>query len=382
MNMDETLEHYSERQYKHSIHMKNITKGTKMNNFKKIGVTALAGSLAMVSANAIEYTMSGGMLTTYSQANSDTATQTADSGTGFGTATDLGFTANGELDNGFTVKYFMSVDTNAALANTSSQMTVGMGELGTLQLNNIAGSKANGIDDITPAAYNETWDGLSASSTLNNGSFFGSFTGSGSVDYRIPAQEYSGVTVNASITFDPNAGVGAPSKAGVASSSAPTGMAYTLQLAHESGLEVGAGYEKVETLSNAEGAEGANTVTGYVKYAMGGITIAYQESYLDNESRNGPGAVVMGAADKDKASNAMGVAYTSGDLTVSYGESEVDISGSSTIAKLEKIKLQSVQAAYTMGAMTVSAAMSETDNSAGILNDKYSENTLAVSFAF
>ena len=380
--MDETLEHYNERQYKHSIHMKNITKGTKMNNFKKIGVTALAGSLAMVSANAIEYTMSGGMLTTYSQANSDTATQTADSGTGFGTATDLGFTANGELDNGFTVKYFMSVDTNAALANTSSQMTVGMGELGTLQLNNIAGSKANGIDDITPAAYNETWDGLSASSTLNNGSFFGSFTGSGSVDYRIPAQEYSGVTVNASITFDPNAGVGAPSKAGVASSSAPTGMAYTLQLAHESGLEVGAGYEKVETLSNAEGAEGANTVTGYVKYAMGGITIAYQESYLDNESRNGPGAVVMGAADKDKASNAMGVAYTSGDLTVSYGESEVDISGSSTIAKLEKIKLQSVQAAYTMGAMTVSAAMSETDNSAGILNDKYSENTLAVSFAF
>jgi len=353
-----------------------------MNNFKKIGVTALAGSLAMVSANAIEYTMSGGMLTTYSQANSDTATQTADSGTGFGTATDLGFTANGELDNGFTVKYFMSVDTNAALANTSSQMTVGMGELGTLQLNNIAGSKANGIDDITPAAYNETWDGLSASSTLNNGSFFGSFTGSGSVDYRIPAQEYSGVTVNASITFDPNAGVGAPSKAGVASSSAPTGMAYTLQLAHESGLEVGAGYEKVETLSNAEGAEGANTVTGYVKYAMGGITIAYQESYLDNESRNGPGAVVMGIADKDKASNALGVAYTSGDLTVSYGESEVDISGSSTIAKLEKIKLQSVQAAYTMGAMTVSAAMSETDNSAGILNDKYSENTLAVSFAF
>jgi len=383
MNMDETLEHYSERQYKHSIHMKNITKGKKMNNFKKIGVTALAGSLAMVSANAIEYTMSGGMLTTYTQANSDTATITTDSGTGFGTATDLGFTANGELDNGFTVKYFMSVDTNAALANTSSQMTVGMGELGTLQLNNIAGSKANGIDDIIPAAYNETWDGLSASSTLNNGSFFGSHTGSGSIDYRIPAQEYSGVTVNASITFDPNAGVGAPAKAGVAASSAPTGMAYTLQLAHESGLEVGAGYETVETLSSAEGAEGVNTVTGYVKYAMGGISVAYQESFLDNESRNEEGvAVAVGIADKDKASKMMGVAYTSGDITVSYGESTVDISASSNVAKLETIKLQSLQAAYVMGAMTVSAAMSETDNSAGILNDKYSENTLAVSFAF
>ena len=90
----------------------------------------------------------------------------------------------------------------------------------------------------------------------------------------------------------------------------------------------------------------------------------------------------MGIADKDKASKMMGVAYTSGDITLSYGESTVDISASSNVAKLETIKLQSLQAAYVMGAMTVSAAMSETDNSAGILNDKYSENTLAVSFAF
>ena len=186
--------------------MKNDNKRKIMNNLKKIGVTALAGSLAMVSANAIEYTMSGGMMTTYSSANSETATITADSGQGIGSATDLGFTANGELDNGFTVKYFMSVDTNAALANTSSQMTIGMGSLGTLQYNNIAGSKANGIDDITPNAYNETWDTLTASSssgtaaalgtiTLNNPSHFGSHTSSGSIDYRIPAQEYSAFTV-------------------------------------------------------------------------------------------------------------------------------------------------------------------------------------------
>ena len=186
--------------------MKNDNKRKIMNNLKKLGVTALAGSLAMVSANAVEYTMSGGMMTTYSSANSETATQTADSGSGLGSATDLGFTANGELDNGFTVKYFMSVDTNAALANTSSQMPIGMGSLGTLQYNNIAGSKANGIDDITPNAYNETWDTLTASSllgtaVLNNPSHFGSHTASGSIDYRIPAQEYSGVTVNASVTY-------------------------------------------------------------------------------------------------------------------------------------------------------------------------------------
>ena len=364
--------------------MKNDNKRKIMNNLKKLGVTALAGSLAMVSANAVEYTMSGGMMTTYSVANSQTATQTADSGTGIGSATDLGFTANGELDNGFTVKYFMSVDTNAALANTSSQMTIGMGSLGTLQYNNIAGAKANGIDDITPNAYNETWDTVSASSTLNNPSHFGSHTGSGSIDYRIPTQEMEGVTVNASITFDPNAGLGAAAKGGVVASSAPTGMAYTLQMAHESGLEVGLGYEDVDTLVSAEGAKGVTTATGYVKYAMGGITVAYQESYLDAGTRAPVVTTVetVGASDKDQESSFFGIAYTSGDITVSYGESEVEHKGVGVTAALAEIELTSVQAAYTMGAMTISAAMSETDNSAGILNDEYSENTLAVSFAF
>ena len=79
-----------------------------------------------------------------------------------------------------------------------------MGSLGTLQVNNKAGSKANAIDDITPHAYNETWDGLS---TVNP-STFGSRTSSGSLDYRIPAQELMGLTLNASVTLDPNANEG------------------------------------------------------------------------------------------------------------------------------------------------------------------------------
>ena len=84
-----------------------------------------------------------------------------------GTATDLAFKASGELDNGFTVDYFMGIDTHKALSNTSSFMTVGMGSLGTIRVNNDAGSQANAIDDVTPHAYNETWDGLTAASTNN-----------------------------------------------------------------------------------------------------------------------------------------------------------------------------------------------------------------------
>ena len=341
-----------------------------MNNIKKIGLTALAGSLVMVSANAIEYTMSGGLLTTYTTQDSPTAN--ANNGKGIGTATDLAFNASGELDNGFTVGYMMAVDTDGALSNTSSQMTVGMGSLGSFHINNKFGSKANGIDDITPNAYNETWDGLS---TVNP-SFFGSSTHSGSVDYRIPAQDIMGVTINASYTYDPSAGNGPATKAGVTTLNTGSGEAFTLQLSHDSGLEVGAGLEEVNTNSSLVNAQGVDRATAYVKYAVGGLSVAYQEAF---ENAATSAAVSTGA---DREAEFMGVAYTMNDITLSYATSELSTKAIGSTAATVAEELTSIQAAYVMGAMTVSLALSETDNLGGTAGAKYEENTLAVSFAF
>jgi outer membrane protein OmpU len=351
-----------------------------MNNVKKIGLSALAGSLAMVSANAVDYTMSGGMMITYTTQSAGDASADTANGKGLGTATDLAFNASGELDNGYTVAYFMSVDTDNALTNTSSQMTVGMGSLGTLQFNNEFGSKANAIDDITPHAYNETWDGLTTGAgttvaTNNNGSWFGSSTSKGSIDYRIPAQEYAGTTINASYTYDPNAGAGTVSKGGVAATNAGSGSAYTVQIAHESGLEIGAGYEDVNDNQGIVLSSGTTRSTGYIKYAAGGLSVAYQEAY-----QNGMNGTSTEGADQE--ASFMGVAYTAGNLTVSYGESDLAVKAVSNTVARPTIELESVQAAYTMGAMTVSAAISETSNAGGVQSETYEENTLAVSFAF
>ena len=350
--------------------MKNNNKRNKMNNFKKIGLSALAGSLAMVSAHAVEYTMTGGLMTTFTTEKG--AGSAANGGKGFGSATDLGFNASGELDNGYTVSYFMSVDTDAALANTSSQMKLGMGSLGSLHLNNKSGSKANAIDDITPHAYNETWDGLSP----DNISFFGASTNSGSIDYRIPAQEYMGTTVNASVTYDPNSGVGSSTKGGVGTSSV-TGIAYTLQVAHESGVEFGAGVETLDDDSGLVGGGSDNTenTTGYVKYSFEGLSAAIQRSYSDART----GTSINGA---DKQADYMSIAYTAGDMSFSYAEAAQETKAVIQTAALATIKQSSLQAAYTMGAMTISAATSETKNVAGVAADKHQENTLAVSFAF
>ena len=349
-----------------------------MNNIKKIGLSALAGSLAMVSANAIEYTMSGGLLSTYTTQDAPTGTE-AESGKGLGVATDLSFNASGELDNGFTVGYMMAVDTNGALSNTSSQLTVGMGTLGTLQLNNKFGSKANAIDDITPHAYNETWDGLSLGdgktvATENNPSFFGSQTANGSLDYRIPAQEYMGTTINASITYDPQAGAAGAAKAGVSPTNAGSGQAYTIQVSHDLGFEVGLGHE---TSKNQKAATtDLTSETAYIKYAVGGVSVAYQEAFRNASNTNNVTAVA------DTEATMFGIAYTAGDVTVSYGESTLQTKAVGVTAARVEVELTSIQAAYTIGAMTLSAAMSETDNVGGVSAAKYEENTLAVSFAF
>jgi len=339
-----------------------------MKNITKVGLSALAGSLVMVSANAVDYSMSGGLQSVYSTQKNPTGADTAN-GKGLSTQTDLSFNASGELDNGFTVGYFMFFDTDANVSQTSSQLTVGMGSLGTLQINNKIGSKANAIDDMTPHAYNETWDGLSPV----NPSTFGSRTHSGSLDYRIPAQELMGLTLNASVTLDPNASEGSVTKGGVGTTST-SGTAYTLQLAHESGLEIGGGVESVDDAQGVVLGSDTEEVTGYIKYAAGGLTVAYQEGYTN--SRNGTS--VTGA---DVETSFMGIAYTAGDMTVSYGESSTQTKAVSATAAGVEAELESLQVAYTMGAMTIAAAMSETTGMSAA-TDKYEENTLSFNFAF
>jgi len=58
--MEEFLQKLSKR-----VLFMNKQKGENMNNLKKIGLTALAGSLAAVSANAIEMSVSGATSVSY-----------------------------------------------------------------------------------------------------------------------------------------------------------------------------------------------------------------------------------------------------------------------------------------------------------------------------
>ena len=74
-----------------------------MNNLKKIGLSALAGSLVSFSAGAADMSVSGGASISFDDTNRGKATR----GNGFYMGDSLNFSASGETDNGIaiTVKY-------------------------------------------------------------------------------------------------------------------------------------------------------------------------------------------------------------------------------------------------------------------------------------
>ena len=140
----------------------------------------------------------------YSSQEGNQADKASSNSKGIGTQTDLAVNAGGELDNGFTVNFFMGINTDTTLSNSSSQTTIGMGDLGTVVVTANNGGPANAIDDVLPKAYEEVWDGTTH--TANNHTF-GAATQDGSVSYITPSIDVLGASISASATYDSAANV-------------------------------------------------------------------------------------------------------------------------------------------------------------------------------
>ena len=350
-----------------------------MNKLTKVGLSALAGSLAAVSAHAVDYAVTGDAQVVYSSAEGNEADSNTSNGRGIGVDTDLYFTAGGELDNGFTVSVFTAMDmeqANTATSgglNSSAQMTIGMGSLGTVQFNDVSGSAANAIDDVLPKAYEETWDGTSHASSFHS---FGSSTQSGSVDYRLPALSLGDITLNLTATYDPNSGSGPASAGGVAAGD-DSGEAFTAKISGLAGLTLGAGHETYA--SGADGTTGSadgERATGYITYSNGPISIGYQEMF-QNSANLGDNTTQA----PDVEGDGMGISFSQDNLSFSYAEVNEKVNKiSATTAELET-EMTALQATCSMGAMTLGVSMYETDNPEGTTG-KYEETELSVSFAF
>ena len=182
-----------------------------MNNFKKIGLTALAGSLAAVSAQAGEMSVTGSHITTYTTGDSYNSAQ------GIGSNTNLTFSGSGDLDNGWSVSTFVAMnDATSGLSSSAATMT--MGDMGTVGVSKGGGFNVNGAYDETyPRAYEENSD-AGGQSSLNS---VGTWADDNAIIYKAPAIALMGSTINIGVDHYLHAGTG-PSNSCVAPSRSDT----------------------------------------------------------------------------------------------------------------------------------------------------------------
>ena len=125
-------------------------------NIKKIGLTALAGALVSVSANAAELTVTGGASLGFS------GEEQTNKGNGWTMNDGITFAASAEMDNGWVVSTSMLIDSsdNPATRNIDNRsLTINMGDSGSLTFYGSAGSTSLTLmDDTTPTAGEEAWD--------------------------------------------------------------------------------------------------------------------------------------------------------------------------------------------------------------------------------
>ena len=320
-----------------------------MNNLKKIGLSALAGSLAAVSVNAAELSVSGGAAIYIGTSN--------ENGAGYYSMGDsVTFSGSGQTEGGLNIAVSFELDGNDAnTASTANVMdnrsiTIGTDTMGTITFSGHGGdSVVSGWDDMTPTAYEEVWD-LTAGADTNR---IAGASGDAMVRYDSPS--FSGVSVHASYV---NAAVG-----GVSMYS-DFGVKISPEMVD--GLTLGYATGEVEETAGVLIDESVMFVT----YAYGPVTVGYQESEAD-------GPTVTTTDD----STSMSISYqVSDDFSVSYGTHDLDL-GSATAAGTDQ-ESSGWSASYTMGGMSISGHMNKTDNVGGVAATDLKAYELELAFAF
>ena len=326
-----------------------------MNKLTKIGVSALAGSLALTAANAIEMSVSGsagGAMYNYDESNNKGGFYQFDS---------VVFSASGETDGGLTVSASMELD-NDNPASTDGMdnrsFSFGSDSMGTVTFSGHGGVGVMGAwDDITPNAYEEVWDGTSGADERIDGR-----SGNNLLAYTSPS--FSGVVVKAA--YQRTAADTATGNGTDVDAYNDWGIQYSPEMVDGLTVAYGEG-----TLSDTATTEIEHS-TVWIKYVTGGLTVAYQEHEADGST-----------AAKSDESETFGISYAvSDDLTIAYGQRDYDDDTSDSTATSQEQEDSGFSISYTSGGMTIAGHMNESENVSGVATADKDAYEIALSFAF
>ena len=347
--------------------MNNNNKGKNMTNLKKLGLSALAGSLVAMSAQAGEMAVTGSANVTLKHG------VTANSGKSIGSDKDVAFTGTGELDNGYTFTVSTLLKDDYSVSSSYTSLT--MGSLGTLKTGFNHGGAGGKFDEEVPQAYEQTSDAQGNSADL-----VGNQMDSGAIQYTSPAIEIAGLSLTIDAEYSPQATDSNNTDGGAATYSETFGEGYGLgATASYEGLTVGAyGNERDNITPNPAATNSASDAfegAWYAKYSFGPISIGYSETYLDNgtdlrtaTAEAATAAKVVRTADGIFSSESMSIAYNVNEnLSLSYTstddtyDAQANQAGADGVADVTQTT-DAIQIAYSMGAMSVKAYQMETKN--------------------
>ncbi len=317
-----------------------------MNNFKKIGLTALAGSLVATSVYAGEMSVAGSASWRMSNHAG------TDGGKTMAMGNQLTFTGGGEMDNGMNVALSFVIDHGDG-AHTggagfdSHSISVGSDAMGTVTFAGDGASSAQNTIDTTAAG--DIWDNT--------------FTSAAGVAYANPGNASAGTKTLRWTLPSLMDGLAADVSYTGSGTSAEATVGYALTYTGVEGLSVS--YGMGEVAGNTAGTTGADVMTMKASFAFGPVTAAMSINDYD----------ITGASNEEQSSYKISYSV-SDDLSVSYGAETHETTGQTYDEEFSQISVS-----YTSGGLT--ATLSETDaENVGGSGREQSKWNIGLSFAF
>jgi len=309
-----------------------------MTNLKKLGLTALAGSLVATTGYAGELGVNGTAKASYNSGDTISVT-----GNPYSMSTAITFSGSGELDNGMNIAVTMVTDT-ASTAFSSSSLVLDMGDAGSLALLNgmNGGYGAAAYKDKMPSAGEEVYDDMSG-----QGNGILSMDNANTLAYK-----NSVAGVNFSVDFNADNGNDGGSQS------------IGLDMSPTDGMMVFVGRSDITAATN----ETDKHTTYGATYTTMGATVGLQLTSIADATAN---------SDIDRTHIAASFAVNE-NLSVSYGISTVEFEAASKTDQEDS----GFGASYTMGSMSFGASMLASDNVGGTSGSDDTHKELSVAFAF
>jgi outer membrane protein OmpU len=321
-----------------------------MNNFKKIGLTALAGSLVATSVYAGEMSVAGSASWRISNHAG------TDGGKTMAMGNQLTFTGGGEMDNGMNVALSFILDQGDNSVGATKNETTATGE---------APFDSHSITLSSDAMGSITFAGEGASSAQNtlDTTAAGDIWDNTFASYTAPTNADANKVLTWTLPSVMD-GLGVTTSYNMSSAAKEGTIGYALTYTGVEGLSVSYGFGEVG--GNTAGTTGAEVTTMKASFAFGPVTAAMSINDYD----------ITGASNEEQSSYKISYSV-SDELSVSYGSETHETTGQTTDEEFDQISVS-----YTTGGLTASVSQTNADNVNGATNTEQQKWNVGLSFAF